>query len=374
VPIGIGGQTIAMRQGTGSPTYLLSDQLGSSTTVTDNSGNVIATNRYWPFGGVRSSTGSTPTDRLFTGQRQEPPGDNALGLYNYNARFYSATLGRFISVDPVGGSESDPQGWNAYAYVRNNPLAYTDPTGMFGWSDITEAAQELWDNGTSLISGGRHAAGDAVDLGIEKAKAATYAVADVANDCWGNELCQAGVIGAGVAGCSFATGAPVACGMAGAALASLDNAAPCAHGSAGDCAAIGVEFGAVALGAGGGNAIRNFAERQIESSLRRSVAQGVARLAAEGVTERQAAAAAARPGLRAAFEGERVDTFAKEALAETRFAKYFARMPSRFQFGPDFRSRLTGRWYDITTNQREFGKKKIKYAERFGEDAVGLFY
>jgi RHS repeat-associated protein len=69
------------------------------------------------------------TDKLYTGQRQEA-GDAALGLYNYKARFYSTTLGRFVSADPVVGSPSDPQSWNAYTYVRNNPLRLVDPTGM----------------------------------------------------------------------------------------------------------------------------------------------------------------------------------------------------------------------------------------------------
>jgi RHS repeat-associated protein len=64
------------------------------------------------------------TDRLFTGQRQEP-GDTALGLYNYNARFYSTMLGRFVSVDQIVPEAYDPQAWNSHSYVRNNPLRFT---------------------------------------------------------------------------------------------------------------------------------------------------------------------------------------------------------------------------------------------------------
>jgi RHS repeat-associated protein len=65
---------------------------------------------------------------VYTGQQQEA-GAAALGAYNYNARFYSTTLGRFLSVDPI--ASGGPQGLNAYSYVRNNPLRYVDPTGMF---------------------------------------------------------------------------------------------------------------------------------------------------------------------------------------------------------------------------------------------------
>jgi hypothetical protein len=48
------------------------------------------------------------------------------------ARYFSGPQGRFTSADPenIGSSASDPQSWNAYAYVRNNPLRFTDPDGL----------------------------------------------------------------------------------------------------------------------------------------------------------------------------------------------------------------------------------------------------
>src|SRR5581483_3750028 len=63
-----------------------------------------------------------------TGQQKEAS-DDQLGLYDYGARFYSTVAGRFLSADPVVGRASDPQAWNAYTYVRSNPLRLTDPTG-----------------------------------------------------------------------------------------------------------------------------------------------------------------------------------------------------------------------------------------------------
>jgi RHS repeat-associated protein len=58
--------------------------------------------------------------------------DAETGLDNYEARYYSSPQGRFLSIDPgnASASSSDPQGWNGYAYGRNNPLKYTDPDGM----------------------------------------------------------------------------------------------------------------------------------------------------------------------------------------------------------------------------------------------------
>ncbi len=55
----------------------------------------------------------------------------------YGARYYDAGLGRFISADTIVPSAGNPQSLNRYAYVLNNPLKYTDPTGhcQFGQDD-----------------------------------------------------------------------------------------------------------------------------------------------------------------------------------------------------------------------------------------------
>jgi RHS repeat-associated protein len=56
--------------------------------------------------------------------------DSESGLDNFTARYLGSSLGRFMSPDPMGGHQDDPQTLNRYAYVRNNPLKFTDPTGM----------------------------------------------------------------------------------------------------------------------------------------------------------------------------------------------------------------------------------------------------
>ncbi len=130
------GKTIAVRQA-GTLSYPLQDQLGSTVGVMDTSGAVTGTQMFWPYGATRASTGvlagTAPTDRQYTGQQQEAPASDALGLYNYNARFYSTTLGRFVSADPTDGS-----GLNRYAYVLDDPTGATDPSGLYlflacGW-------------------------------------------------------------------------------------------------------------------------------------------------------------------------------------------------------------------------------------------------
>ncbi|MBK9565704.1 MAG: RHS repeat-associated core domain-containing protein [Saprospiraceae bacterium] len=62
-------------------------------------------------------------------------------VLDYGARFYDASVGRFISSDPL--SELAP-GWTPYRYAFNNPISYTDPTGMFETED--EAKKYAKDN------------------------------------------------------------------------------------------------------------------------------------------------------------------------------------------------------------------------------------
>ncbi len=125
-----GAQRVAMQNAQGI-TYLHGDHLGS-TSVT--SGANSSTQVYYPFGAVRASSGSLPTDFTFTGQKI----DASDGLMYYGARYYDAALGRFISADTLVPSAGNPQSLNRYAYVLNNPLRYTDPTGHRACGDYGE--------------------------------------------------------------------------------------------------------------------------------------------------------------------------------------------------------------------------------------------
>jgi len=98
----------------------------------DRQGNVLAVTRrgsdtmvqryfYTPFG-VEMVGDPTGNPFRYTGRYY----DQETGLYYYRARYYDADLGRFLSVDPIGYADQ----WNLYAYVGNNPLNATDPSGM----------------------------------------------------------------------------------------------------------------------------------------------------------------------------------------------------------------------------------------------------
>jgi RHS repeat-associated protein len=117
--------------GAGTLSWVLSDHLGSASTITDSLGAVVSTQKYWPYGATRSTTGTLPTDKQYTGQQIEP-GD-ALGLYNYKARFYSTVVGRFVSADTVA-QDLHGAAPNRYTYTSNNPMRYIDPSGhCFTW-------------------------------------------------------------------------------------------------------------------------------------------------------------------------------------------------------------------------------------------------
>jgi RHS repeat-associated protein len=119
-----GGRRVAMRQGI-TLTYLHGDHLGSASMQTDTAGGIVAEQRYAAYGKERWNWGTLGTDRRYTGQRTE----TSTGLYDYNARQYSPTIGRFISPDSIVPDPNRSQDLNRYMYVRGNPVGYTDPSG-----------------------------------------------------------------------------------------------------------------------------------------------------------------------------------------------------------------------------------------------------
>jgi RHS repeat-associated protein len=106
--------------------------------VTDENANTVSRHDYIPFGeeisansGGRDSTFGTQdfVNQKFTGKER----DQETGLDYFGARYMSSVQGRFTSPDPLWVKADrlvDPQRLNLYAYGRNNPLRFSDPTGM----------------------------------------------------------------------------------------------------------------------------------------------------------------------------------------------------------------------------------------------------
>ncbi|GAP16064.1 protein containg RHS repeat-associated core domain [Longilinea arvoryzae] len=106
--------------------FLLSDHLGSTTITLNVDGSVKSEIRYDAWGKTRDNSGTTPTERRYTGQIEEA----GAGLYFYNTRWYDDSLGRFIQPDSiVPEAIQGTLAWDRYAYSNNNSIRYSDSSG-----------------------------------------------------------------------------------------------------------------------------------------------------------------------------------------------------------------------------------------------------
>ncbi|MEZ4616311.1 MAG: RHS repeat-associated core domain-containing protein [Caldilineaceae bacterium] len=113
--------------------WLLGDHLGS-TAVSCQRYHRNRRHPLLPWGSERFTSGSTPTSFKYTGQRQE----SAIGLYYYGVRWYDPALGRFVQPDTIVPDPGEAKSFDRYAYVLNNPLRYTDPTGHYSPVELME--------------------------------------------------------------------------------------------------------------------------------------------------------------------------------------------------------------------------------------------
>jgi RHS repeat-associated protein len=118
--------------GTVKTRYIHPDHLGSTNVVTDESGNLVQTLDYYPYGSTRVSVAtSTNEKRQFIGQFTD---DSALSYLN--ARYYEGARGQFLSQDPVFWGDpkqqnlQDPQSLNVYSYASDNPSKKIHPENI----------------------------------------------------------------------------------------------------------------------------------------------------------------------------------------------------------------------------------------------------
>jgi RHS repeat-associated protein len=107
--------------------YFLADHLSSTNGLADSTGSLTSSTLYDSFGNATNP--SFPTRYQFTGREQDP----VTGLQYNRARWYDASIGRFISEDPIGFRGGDI---NLYGYVGNKPLRFRDPKGLFPDADV----------------------------------------------------------------------------------------------------------------------------------------------------------------------------------------------------------------------------------------------
>ncbi|WP_199752877.1 RHS repeat-associated core domain-containing protein [Actinoplanes sp. ATCC 53533] len=130
-----GDATVAMRTGSGV-TWLANDHQGTSQLAVDDTTQKVVRRRQAPFGAPRGTAATWPGEKGFVGGTI----DASTGLTQLGARAYDAGTGRFISVDPIQDL-TDPQQMHGYTYSNNNPVTFSDPTGLWFKDAFTKVAK-----------------------------------------------------------------------------------------------------------------------------------------------------------------------------------------------------------------------------------------
>jgi RHS repeat-associated protein len=254
------GQVIAVhtldQSGNVSTSYLHYDHLGSVDAITDDTGAVAERMSFDAFGQRRDPSNWTDdltsgdiaslkdnTDRGYTDQEQL---DN-VGLIHMNGRVYDPQIGRFISADPIMGGDR-------YAYVGNNPLARTDPSGYcwagcFWQPSAPSNFLKNQSNATDLLLTGLPSANWAAvnhihwetennsNVQMAIALVAAYYTGGLASSSWGTGFW--GSVGSGAVGGGTYSGS----------MAALNSETPGqVIGAAGEGAAYGAVGGAITYG------------------------------------------------------------------------------------------------------------------------------
>ena len=157
---------------TGGTTYYAASELGDNVTglvrASDNA--VLAQYAYQPFGSLGRNDQTVPNNLRWQGLQY----DAETGLYYVRARYYDPSLGRFITQDPTGLDG----GINPYMFAGNDPVNYSDPSGLsvlptivvtdswnydWGWADIqsffSNLRQSGGGSGLGVFGGGQHGGG-----------------------------------------------------------------------------------------------------------------------------------------------------------------------------------------------------------------------
>ncbi|SCW81975.1 RHS repeat-associated core domain-containing protein [Pseudomonas sp. NFACC05-1] len=118
--------------------YSLDDHLGSSSLELDDEGWLISQESYLPYGGTAWAASRSAVEADYRTLRYSGKERDASGLYYYGHRYYAPWLQRWISPDPAGAVD----GLNLYCMVGNNPMRFTDPSGLMRDEDFREF--ETW--------------------------------------------------------------------------------------------------------------------------------------------------------------------------------------------------------------------------------------
>jgi RHS repeat-associated protein len=150
---GPGAQPIEQLTGS-TPSYLLTDQSGSTRLITSTTGAVTGTYTYSAYGAVTKHTGTATTALQFDGQYT----DAESGLQYLRARYYDPSTGQFLTLDPLVSLTGQP-----YEFGGDNPVNTLDPSGLSWYNPATWMSEQSWESlgkGAAIV--GLGAAGVAV--------------------------------------------------------------------------------------------------------------------------------------------------------------------------------------------------------------------
>jgi RHS repeat-associated protein len=265
----------------GSGTYFYHpNHLGSTNVVTDLAGNVVERTEYLPFGEVLNGGQSR---FLFTGKEKD-----STGLMYYGARYYDPFTRHFTQADTVLPDIYDPLQLNRYAYTRNNPVKYTDPSGNTPWAAIggvigfgLDVIKQILSDDRSIFSGTIDY-GEAATVGFSSAVATSVGITSfgLTSSALGSAgvgsiagTTLSGIASGGIGTAGFATtsnlisGRPVTENVYESAVFGAEVGGVFGLGG-GVATASGVLSKAVPKGWGGGNVIRGSSKRSVSTQVK----------------------------------------------------------------------------------------------------------
>lgn len=143
-----GGEPVAIRHDT-KLDIVSADHHGTPVVLVDGATANATRRHYSPFG-ENLDTPAWPADRGFLDKTKD-----STGYAHLDARDYDATLGRFISADPLIDF-TDPASPNGYAYANNSPLVFSDPSGLCwtGFGKVCDIVNGLVDSFEAMATHG----------------------------------------------------------------------------------------------------------------------------------------------------------------------------------------------------------------------------
>ncbi|MFE0688237.1 polymorphic toxin-type HINT domain-containing protein [Streptomyces xiamenensis] len=143
-----GGGHMVIFEDSGDISFSLADHHGTGQVSVDGYTMEVNHRRSLPFGGDRGPAPAYwPGTRGFVGGTK----DTSTGLTHLGAREYDPNLGRFISLDPLM-DRLDPQQMHGYTYGNNNPLAFSDPSGLF-FDGLSKLVGKVASSASKVFSG-----------------------------------------------------------------------------------------------------------------------------------------------------------------------------------------------------------------------------